>query len=268
MAAQPSHWREDALQPPTQVQQTTVHIPVFEIDLPLIQTDDEEAFYPIPAICQTLDIAAGHYLRRWKQQLLWDQARKLPWYIPGHGERVVWCLETDALPGFLVYCPHPTTITPVWQRAHDFIDAFVEARHTAMERQLHDDQRFLRDMHTLLRICSKLNHIIDMHNLYSERAPASLRARFAPLAREVLPHLDPARRLALQVIADFEHSPNAKRDGSLHDRLLHVVNGFSFRIGTQVSHADRDAAHGIEERLAFWCREFEEIMRDQGWLES
>lgn len=85
------------------VRQATIHLPHFDCDLPIIYPDGEEGYIPVQSICDMLGIRADTRIPRWRNLLLWEDARKLPWQREGRRTCISWCLPLGTLP-FLYHC--------------------------------------------------------------------------------------------------------------------------------------------------------------------
>jgi len=97
------------------VRQTTMILPHFEYEVPVLYLVDGAAYIPVRALCKMLGLRAETRIARWRKTFLWANARKLPLYMPTRGIRRVWCLHMGAL--------------PFWYSSFDW-------RHVAPERQV------------------------------------------------------------------------------------------------------------------------------------
>lgn len=86
------------------LRQETITLPHFEYQVPALFVADSEApFIPVTAVCRMLGIRADTRIPRWRNLLLWEDARKLPLRTEKGGRRVVWCLPIGAV-SFLFCC--------------------------------------------------------------------------------------------------------------------------------------------------------------------
>jgi hypothetical protein len=79
------------------LQQTTMVLPYFDEEVPVLYLADGTAYLPVRALCHMLGLRAETHIPRWRKLVLWASARKLPLQT-ARGERMVWCLHRGALP--------------------------------------------------------------------------------------------------------------------------------------------------------------------------
>ncbi len=79
------------------IQQTTMMLPCFEEEVPVLYLADGTAYLPVRALCRMLGLRAETHIPRWRKLVLWASARKLPLQT-ARGQRIVWCIERGALP--------------------------------------------------------------------------------------------------------------------------------------------------------------------------
>ncbi len=80
------------------MQQTTLVLPYFNEEVPLVCLPDGSRFIPVIALCEMLGLRADTHIPRWRHLMLWHHARKLPWRTPTGRVRMVWCLYVGAIP--------------------------------------------------------------------------------------------------------------------------------------------------------------------------
>ncbi len=78
-------------------QQTTIALPYFDEEVPLLCLPDGSAYLPVRSLCRMLGLRAETHIPRWRKLVLWSSARKLPLQTM-YGKRIVWCLHLGALP--------------------------------------------------------------------------------------------------------------------------------------------------------------------------
>src|SRR6266849_5493343 len=80
------------------IQQTTMILPYFDEEVPLLCLPDGSRYIPVIALCEMLGLRADVHIPRWRDLMLWHHARKLPWRMPSGRTHIVWCLTVGALP--------------------------------------------------------------------------------------------------------------------------------------------------------------------------
>lgn len=78
------------------VKQTTIRLPYFEEEVPILYLPDGTAYLPVRALCRMLGLRADVHIPRWRL-FLWANARKLP-LRTARSRRMMWCLHMGALP--------------------------------------------------------------------------------------------------------------------------------------------------------------------------
>jgi hypothetical protein len=79
------------------IQQSTMTLPYFDYEVPVLYLADGTAYLPVRALCCMLGLRAETHIPRWRKLVLWASARKLPLQT-ARGQRIVWCLQGGALP--------------------------------------------------------------------------------------------------------------------------------------------------------------------------
>ncbi len=93
------------------IQQTTMLLPYFDEEVPVLYLADGTAYLPVRALCHMLGLRAETHIPRWRKLVLWANARKLPLQT-ARGERIVWCLQRGALP-FWCICFNWSGVSPL-----------------------------------------------------------------------------------------------------------------------------------------------------------
>ena len=93
------------------VQQTTMRLPYFDEEVPVLYLADGTAYLPVRALCRMLGLRAEAHIQRWRKLVLWASARKLPLQT-ARGQRIVWCLQRGALP-FWCICFNWSVVSPL-----------------------------------------------------------------------------------------------------------------------------------------------------------
>lgn len=79
------------------IQQTTMILPYFDYEVPVLCLSDGSRYIPVIALCEMLGLRSDIHIPRWRKLVLWCNARRLSW-CPSTGRgRIVWCLHLGAL---------------------------------------------------------------------------------------------------------------------------------------------------------------------------
>ena len=79
------------------IRQTTIVLPYFGEEVPVLYLADGTAYLPVRSLCRMLGLRAETHIPRWRKLVLWASARKFPQQT-ARGHRIVWCLHRGALP--------------------------------------------------------------------------------------------------------------------------------------------------------------------------
>jgi hypothetical protein len=93
------------------IQQTTMMLPYFDEEVPVLYLADGTAYLPVRALCRMLGLRAETHIPRWRKLVLWASACKLPLQT-ARGKRIVWCLQRGALP-FWCICFNWSVVAPL-----------------------------------------------------------------------------------------------------------------------------------------------------------
>ncbi len=93
------------------IQQTTMMLPYFDEEVPVVYLADGTAYLPVRALCRMLGLCPETHIPRWRKLVLWACARKLPLQT-ARGQRIVWCLHMGALP-FWCTCFNWSCVAPL-----------------------------------------------------------------------------------------------------------------------------------------------------------
>ncbi len=75
------------------VQQSTMILPHFDYEVPILYVADGTAYVPVIALCEMLGLRADRHIQRWRGLALWANACKLPLRMKSGKTRIVWCLH-------------------------------------------------------------------------------------------------------------------------------------------------------------------------------
>jgi hypothetical protein len=118
------------------IQQTTVILPYFDSEVPVLCLLDGTRYLPVVALCKMLGLRANTHIPRWRRLVLWSNAQKLPWRAPTGRTHIVWCLHLGALP-FLCACFNWSLVTPLRQaQLREATDAWLKAMEQAQQEML------------------------------------------------------------------------------------------------------------------------------------
>jgi hypothetical protein len=93
------------------VQQSTIVLPHFDYEVPILYVADGTAYFPVIALCKMLGLRADRYIQRWRGLALWENACKLLLRTKSGKTRIVWCLHRGAFP-FLYGCFNWSLVSP------------------------------------------------------------------------------------------------------------------------------------------------------------
>lgn len=127
------------------IQQTTILLPYFDEEVPVLYLADGTAYLPVRPLCHMLGLRPETHIPRWRRLVLWANARKLPLQTE-RGRRIVWCLHRGTFP-FLCACFN-WSLVPVERREQlrQATDAWledVEQTHRLMLERYRSLRRFL-----------------------------------------------------------------------------------------------------------------------------
>ncbi len=108
------------------IQQSTLRLPYFNEEMPVLYLADGTAYVPVIMLCDMLGLPAKKCIPRWRKLVLWIHARKLPFQTATGRKQRVWCLCTGAIP-FWCVCFDWSLVSPERQeQLHQIIEAFSE----------------------------------------------------------------------------------------------------------------------------------------------
>lgn len=80
------------------IQQTIMHLPYFNEEIPVLHGTDGKFYVPVIALCSMLGLDANTHIPKWHKLVLWMHAQKLPFHTATGYKRIVWCLHMGAIP--------------------------------------------------------------------------------------------------------------------------------------------------------------------------
>jgi hypothetical protein len=124
------------------VRQTTITLPYFDYEVPVLYMEDGTPYIPVIALCEMLGLRANTHIPRWRKLFLWANARKLP-LSTTRGKRVVWCLHLGALPFWCACFNWSLVASERRKQLRQATEAWLEDRAQANQLML-DHYRSLR----------------------------------------------------------------------------------------------------------------------------
>ena len=120
------------------VQQSTMILPHFDCEVPILYVADGTAYVPVIALCEMLGLRADRHIQQWRRLALWENACKLPLRMKSGKTRIVWCLHRGAFP-FLYGCFNWSLVSPERRmQLRQATDEWIElSNHAYQEMQAH-----------------------------------------------------------------------------------------------------------------------------------
>src|SRR5260221_1536660 len=182
------------------LQQTTILLPMFQEEVPVLAMRDGVRYIPVIALCRMLGLRAETHIPRWRRLVLWSHARILPFWTSKGVRRVVWCLHLGALP-LLCSCFNWQLVSPERRvqlyQAADVWKKLLDQAHQEMLGTYRTTRRFLFLF---------LTTIVDRDSAVRERL------------RQVQPLLDRESRLQLDIL--LEQGRTCMQEATAHARAM------------------------------------------------
>ncbi len=187
-------------EPQQVLRQTTIILPIFGEEVPVLFTGDGVRYIPVIALCRMLGLRAESHIPRWRRLVLWSHARKLPFCTSKGVRRVVWCLHLGALP-LLCSCFNWQLVSPQRRvQLHQSADVWKE-----LLDQAH--QKMLVNYRTMRRFLFEfLTTFVDRDSAMRERL------------RQVQSLFDPESRLQLDIL--LEQGRIRMQEATAHARVM------------------------------------------------
>jgi hypothetical protein len=236
------------------VQQSTLTLPHFHYEMPVLYLADGVAYIPVVEFCKMLGLRAETYIPRWRRRMVWCHARKLYWRLPTGRTRIVWCLHLGALP-FLCACFNWSLVTPARrEQLRQATDAWLIDVVQA-QRVLLDRYRALRsDLFAFLEAYSDAETWL---NQWALRLSATLDLASS---RQVEALLSQGKILIGQATAQAREMVQEQATAPLIDVVTLDEHGAVTEVETQplfpvVPGKDREQFFASVRKLAQWHRE-------------
>ncbi len=166
------------------IHQTTMILPYFDYEVPLLSLGDGAGYIPVVALCRMLGLRPERHIPRWRRLFLWVNARKLPLRTETRGTRMVWCLHLGAL-FFWCSCFNWSLVSPERQ---------VQLRQATKAGLKHLEQAHQE----ILARYRQLRHLL--FRFLTDQADA--KTHLYQLAAGIHPRLDAASSAALDMLIE------------------------------------------------------------------
>lgn len=191
------------------MQQTTLVLPYFDEEVPVVCLPDGSRYVPVIALCEMLGLRSDIHIPRWRKLVLWHNARKLLWQpVSGRG-RIVWCLHLGALPLWLC-CFNWSLVSPSRRvQLHQATNAWLELTEQAHQVMLREYQETRRCLFEFLVAIANADATLSR---FEGLLPAHLgndgtQIRLVELAMEGRSLIEEAASRAYQVLRWHEEGP-------------------------------------------------------------
>ncbi len=243
------------------VQQSTIILPYFDCEVPILYVADGTAYVPVIALCEMLGLRADRHIQQWRRLALWANACKLPLRMKSGKTRIVWCLHRGAFP-FLYGCFNWSLVSPERRmQLRQATDEWIElSNHAYQEMQAHykATRRFLftflttyADMTLSLRqFAERLSTLLDFDS----------RTRLDELVTEGIALIEQATKHARTMLQDQASTPivDAFKAGSEGN----IIETFSLPLLPAVPHEDKEKLIELLEKLVQWYRDLTRFLKD------
>jgi hypothetical protein len=130
----------------SKAKQTSILLPHFDYEVPVVYVEDGTPYVPVVALCKMLGLRAETHIPRWRRLILWCNARKLSCCMSDGRRRNVWCLHLGALL-FWFSCFDWSLVLPErraqLQQATDELMSLLDQTHSEMFARYKATQRML-----------------------------------------------------------------------------------------------------------------------------
>ena len=244
------------------VQQTTIILPYFDEEVPVLYMADGLPYIPVVALCRMLGLRAEAHIPRWRQLLLWENARKLP-LRTARGRRIVWCLHLGAVP-FLFGCFNWSLVSPQRRgQLRQATDASLKLMEQAQQKML---LRYREVRHHLLTFLTAYAQADTQLDQVAQRMHARLDAASFPQFDALLSQ---GRTLIQEATAFARKLVQEQASDLIVDVVTADADGQMTQIGTfplfpVVSRQDEECLSTYLSRLAQWYHEVFAFLDESG----
>ena len=243
------------------VQQSTMILPHFDCEVPILYVADGTAYVPVIALCEMLGLRADRHIQQWRKLVLWANACKLPLRMKSGKTRIVWCLHRGAFP-FLYGCFNWSLVSPERRmQLRQATDEWIElSNHAYQEMQVRykEMRRFLFTFLTtyadtslsLRRLAEQLYKLLDFDS----------RIRLDELVTQGTFLIEQATKHARTMLQDQASTPivDVLKVGSEGN----IIETFSLPLLPAVPHEDKEKLIELLEKLVQWYRDFTRFLKD------
>jgi len=243
------------------VQQSTMILPDFDYEVPILYLADGTAYVPVIALCEMLGLHAGRHIQKWRRLALWANACKLPLRMKSGKTRIVWCLHRGAFP-FLYGCFNWSQVSPerrmqLRQATDEWIDLSNHA-YQAMQAHYKETRRFLftflttyADTSLSLRwLAEQLSTLLDFDS----------RMRLDELVTQGTSFIEQTTKHARTMLQDQASTPIVDTFKVDYDR--NIIETFSLPLLPVVPDEDKEKLIELLEKLVQWYRDFTKFLKD------
>ena len=235
------------------VKQSTIVLPYFDEEVPVLYLADDTAYLPVRSLCHMLGLRAETHIPRWRRLVLWANARKLP-IQTARSRRMMWCLHFGALP-FWCACFNWSLVSDERREQLRWATDAWQEDITQAQRILLERYRSLRsDLFAFLEIYSDAETWLDHWALHLSATLDTVSSRqFETLLSQGKALIGQATAQAREMVQEQAMAP-------IIDIVTLDESGAVTETETQplfpvVSREDREQFFASVRRLAHWHRE-------------
>lgn len=243
------------------VQQSTMVLPHFDYEVPILYIADGTAYVPVIALCEMLGLRADRHIRRWRGLVLWSDACKLPLRTKSGKTRMVWCLHRGAFP-FLYGCFNWSLVSPerrmqLRQATDEWIELSNHA-YQAMQAHYKAIRRFLFTFLTtytdttasLKRVAEQLSTLLDSGSCL----------KLDELVTQGISLIEQATKHARSMLQEQAGTPIF--DAFKVDSDGNIQETFSLPLLPVVPQEDEEKLIELLEKLVQWNQEFTGFLKE------
>ena len=243
------------------VQQSTLILPHFDCEVPILYVADGAAYVPVIALCEMLGLRADRHIQRWRQLALWANACKLPLRMKSGKTRIVWCLNRGAFP-FLYGCFNWSLVSPERRMqlrwATDEWVGLSNHAYQAMQTHYKAMRRFLFTFLTtygdtsvsLKRVAEQLSTLLDLGSC----------SKLDELVTQGISLIEQTTKHARTMLQDQAGTPIF--DAFKVDSDGNIQETFSLPLLPVVPQEDEEKLIELLEKLVQWNQDFTGFLKD------
>ena len=244
------------------VRQTTITLPYFEQELPVLYLADGTPYIPVIALCRMLGLRAETQIPRWRRLVVWSNARKLP-LRTARGTRIVWCLHLGAVP-FLFGCFNWSLVSPRRRaQLRQATDASLKLMEQAQQEMLRRYRVIRRHLFTFLTAYARADAELDqVARRMHARLDRDSRLQFEVLLSQGRMLIQEATALARKLV--HEQATDLIADMVTVDADGQMTQIGSFPLFSVVSRQDEERFSAYLSRLTHWYRQVFAFLDEKG----